>query len=78
MDISYIHGGPLWAEILVVLFGLFCLAEGLYFLKKEDAFFPIIHFHKEKNPLAYWVTVSFWVGMGLFLLVLGFVMIFLV
>lgn len=78
MNLPYIHGGPIWAEILVVLFGLFCLGEGLYFLKMEDAFVPIIHIYKKNNPFAFWVVVCFWLGMGLFLLIIGFAMLFLV
>jgi hypothetical protein len=68
----------IWPEIFFLLFGLFCLVEGLYFLKIGDAFVPIIHIYKDENPFAFWVVVCFWLGMGLFLLIIGFAMLFLV
>lgn len=77
MNIPFLHSGPLWMEIFFLLYGLFCLGEGIYFLKTEDAFVPIIHIYKKDNPFAFYVVICLWLGTGLFLLFLGTISIFL-
>lgn len=77
MNIPYLNNMPLWIEILVMLLGLFFLAEGFYCIKRKKAFLPFIEVKKEKNSLAYWAIVVYWLGFGLFFLIIALLSMFL-
>ena len=75
MDFYFINDGALWMEILIIFLGIIFIIIGQYCLKKEYVFIPIIYFYKDKNPSVYWIIISYWLGLGIFLIILGFIMI---
>jgi len=80
MEFYFINEGPLWIEILILFVGLLFLGLGINFLKSGESpgpwfLFGLIHFKKDKNPKLFWFFTIFWLFWGVFLLILGVIMI---
>lgn len=78
MDFYFINEGPLWMEILIIILGIFCLAEGLYILKKRESpgpwyAFGLIRFKRDEKPILYWFFTIFWIFFGVFLIIIGLI-----
>jgi len=81
MDFYFIHDGPLWISIIILLLGLVVLGIGIIFLKSGRTcgawFLAIagIDFKKEERPILYWFFTLFWLFWGLLITAIGLIMI---
>ena len=79
MDFYFINDAPLWMDFLVLFIGFILFGLGLSFLKSGEAHGPwwLIghHFKRGETPYLYWLFTCFWLGMGLFLLIIGIIMV---
>jgi hypothetical protein len=77
MDFYFIHDAPLWMDILILIIGVIMFWLGLSFLKSGKSHGPWwligIDFNREKNPNIYWFFTCFWLGLGLFVLIIGII-----
>jgi len=78
MDLSFANDIPIWAKLLVLLIGIAFTGYSLKCLKsgviRGHWFLVGIRFKRKENPIAYWIYIALWFGMGLAMLIFAIIL----
>ena len=78
MDLSFANDIPIWAKLLVLLIAIIFIGYSLKSLKsgliRGPWFLVGVRFKRKEEPIAYWIFLSLWLGMGLAMLIFAIIL----